>query len=175
MKTYTPVELKKILAEHAKWLADSSTGSRADLQHADLQYANLQYANLQGANLRSADPRSADLQGVNLKDCELPAFQICPQKGKFIAYKKVRGGTILELEIIGRCTSSLVGRKCRTAKVKVLRAIDSRQKSFVSLHDETFKYRVGKVKTEPDYDDDIREECKEGIHFFMTLEEAKAF
>lgn len=34
------MDLKKILAEHAKWLTDPKTGARADLRGADLRGAN---------------------------------------------------------------------------------------------------------------------------------------
>lgn len=45
----TPAELAVILAEHAKWLANPSTGTRSDLTGADLTRANLSWANLTGA------------------------------------------------------------------------------------------------------------------------------
>jgi uncharacterized protein YjbI with pentapeptide repeats len=48
-------ELKSILSEHAKWLADSKTGRRADLCGANLRGANLSYADLSYANLSGAD------------------------------------------------------------------------------------------------------------------------
>ena len=52
-------DLKHILNEHAKWVADNTTGSRAnlsgaDLSGADLYGANLSRANLSGANLSCA-------------------------------------------------------------------------------------------------------------------------
>ena len=55
------MDLTHILEQHALWLADPSTGKRADLQGADLREANLQ-----GTDLRWADLREADLQGANL-------------------------------------------------------------------------------------------------------------
>ena len=48
-------DLKHILNEHAKWVADNATGSRADLYGADLSRANLSGANLSGANLYGAN------------------------------------------------------------------------------------------------------------------------
>lgn len=41
---YTTEQLKKILAEHAKWFADNSEGQRADLSYADLRSVNLDYS-----------------------------------------------------------------------------------------------------------------------------------
>ena len=70
-------ELDVIVAEHKKWLEDSSTGKRANLQWAnlrnayllwaDLQWADLQWADLRGAKLRDADLRGADLWYADLR------------------------------------------------------------------------------------------------------------
>ena len=51
MRTFTPEELKEILAKHRKWLFDEEGGERADLRYADLSYADLRYADLRSANL----------------------------------------------------------------------------------------------------------------------------
>ena len=66
------MNLKPILEQHALWLADPSTGKRANLQGADLRWADLReadlrWANLQGTDLRWADLREADLQGADLR------------------------------------------------------------------------------------------------------------
>ena len=42
------------VAEHNKWLADNSTGTRLDLTGADLTWADLTGAHLTGANLTGA-------------------------------------------------------------------------------------------------------------------------
>lgn len=55
------MDLQKILSEHAEWLADPSTGARADLQGA----------NLRGAYLLNTDLRNADLQGAYLLNADL--------------------------------------------------------------------------------------------------------
>jgi len=70
------MNLKPILEQHALWLADPSTGKRANLQGAnlrwaDLQGANLREADLQGADLRWANLRGADLQGADLQEADL--------------------------------------------------------------------------------------------------------
>jgi len=53
-------ELKRILADHALWLA--ANGGKC---------ANLRGANLRGANLRGADLSEADLSGANLSEANL--------------------------------------------------------------------------------------------------------
>jgi len=67
------IDLPAILAAHAEWLRESSTGKRANLCHANLRHANLSSANLTGANLTGAslagaDLVRADLAGVDLTD-----------------------------------------------------------------------------------------------------------
>ena len=57
MKTYTPDELKKTLADHAAWLRGEAGGTQADLSGANLWDANLSGANLSGAILRGANLR----------------------------------------------------------------------------------------------------------------------
>ena len=81
MKTYTKDQLEKILAQHKKWLDDSTKEERADLSSADLRSAdlssadlscaNLSYADLSCANLRSADLSSADLSSADLSCANL--------------------------------------------------------------------------------------------------------
>ena len=127
--------------------------------------ANLRWADLSGANLRGADLRGADLSGANLSGANLPHFQICPQEGSFIAYKAA-GSELLKLEIPAgaRRTSSLVGRKCRAEFVNVLQGCGTSKRGGTYVEGETYR---------PDgYDDDIRVECTNGVHFFMTRAEA---
>jgi hypothetical protein len=91
MKTYTPEELKEVLAEHSKWLRSEEGGKRADLRSADLssadlrsadlrsadlRYANLRYANLSYANLSSADLRYANLRYANLSYANLSSANL---------------------------------------------------------------------------------------------------
>jgi hypothetical protein len=127
-----------------------------------------------------ADLTQANLIEANLTDATLPEFQLCPQEGSFIAYKSVLDpkndcNVVLKLEIIGDRTSSLIGRKCRASKVRVISAIDSTETEFVSTYDKNFKYTVGAEVECKDYNPDIRVECTQGIHFFMTQKEADEY
>jgi hypothetical protein len=74
--------------------------------------------------------------------------------------------------------NSLVGRKCRCRRAKVLAitGIDGKPTTVaVSQHDHDFLYRVGEWVEEPAYDADIRIECAKGIHFFITRAEAEFY
>jgi hypothetical protein len=66
MKTYTPDELKEVLAKHRKWVFGEDGGSRANLIGANLSSANLSRANLIDANLISANLSRANLSRANL-------------------------------------------------------------------------------------------------------------
>ena len=168
----------------------------ADLRCADLEGANLRGANLEGANLtradlRGAELRGADLRGANLRDAlfeganlsgaKLPEFlvKLPPLGQSFIAWKKVLGSFILKLEIPADSprVSTFIGRKCRAKGAKVLEAFEisgdpTEETEFRSLRDRDFIYRVGQTVKVSDFDDDIRVECTQGIHFFETREEA---
>ncbi len=188
------LDIEKILEDHKKWL-DGVGGARADLSganlsRADLSGANLSGANLYGANLSRADLSRADLSradlymanfyganlsranlsGANLYEANLSAFQIPPEEGSFVGWKKVQGGIIkLLIPSDARRTSSLVGRKCRAEFVQVLEG------EGVSTHDGKTVYKPGSVVYPDKYDDDIRVECTSGIHFFITRKEAEDY
>ena len=153
--------------------------TKANLRGANLRGAYIGGANLQGADLQGANLSGADLRGADLTNATLPAFQLCPQTGQFRAFKKVTGEVILELLISksAKRTSSLVGRKCRASRVKVLSANGDTTpgQKFGGMRDPSFVYTVGEWKTESAYNGDIRVECAEGIHFFLTIEEATAY
>jgi uncharacterized protein YjbI with pentapeptide repeats len=158
----------------------SANLSSADLRYANLRYADLRYANLSSADLRYANLRSAELDNNTIKEINrIRPFQICPQEGEFIAWKKGRGGEIIKLLIPAdaKRTSSLAGRKCRCSKAKVLEIVDKdgnqiqECKNWNASYD--FTYKVGETAEPDSYNDDIREECTNGIHFFITREEAE--
>ena len=173
MKKYTQEELKEVLEKHAKWLNGEKGGERANLQGANLRSANLQDANLedadlQDADLRGANLRSADLRGADLRHAVLPNFQICPEEGEFIGWKKTTMG-VVKLKITGKRTSSLIGRKCRCSEAIVLEG------SGFDKHSNTIEYKEGETVKPDSYDYDIRIECAHGIHFFITKKEAEEY
>ena len=151
--------------------------SCADLRCADLCGANLRYADLRCANLRCANLRHANLRFADLCGAENLAFPIgCPEKGSFIGWKKCRGDLIVEIEICEDAKrSSAATRKCRCDKAKVI-AITSpdggAEEAAQSMYNSNFIYRVGDIVSVPDFDDNRWNECAQGIHFFITRQEA---
>jgi uncharacterized protein YjbI with pentapeptide repeats len=65
------LDLKKILADHALFLAGSKMGKFADMRDADLSGAKLNRAKFSMANLTGADLREADLTGADLTGADL--------------------------------------------------------------------------------------------------------
>ena len=169
MKTFTKDELKEILDKHLKRLKNEDGGERADLSYADLSYADLSSANL----------RSADLSSAKIEDKLLNKFYpiACPESGAFVAWKKARG-KIVKLEV---CTdakrSSAFTRKCRCSAAKVVAienvdGTDSGLTEIASDYDSDFIYKIGEIVSVPDFDEDRKNECVPGIHFFITRQEA---
>ena len=163
----------------------------ADLSNADLRYADLSNANLSNADLSNADLRYADLSNANLRYANLIYANLryaenvhipinCPEKGSFIGFKKAltdKEEVIVELLITEDAKrSSATSRKCRCSKAKVLSitSLDETEQynEAYSSYDSDFIYEVGKT-VEPDlFDEDRFDECSNGIHFFITRQEA---
>ena len=158
------------------WLADAHLGNawlvNANLTGAILVNAWLAGADLTGAKLVKANLTGANLVNANLAGAILPNFQIVPSEGSFIGWKKTTKGVVrlLILEDSER-TSTLIGRKCRASKVKVL---DGDGCGGTGTDYAQLTYEKGAIITS-EYDDDIRVECTQGIHFFITKEEAMSW
>jgi hypothetical protein len=155
----------------------------AYLQGADLQGAYLQGADLQGAYLREADLRGADLRGADLNVEKIKhLFQIIPEEGSFIGWKKLENNCIAKLEIPANAKrhNHLSSRKCRAEFVNVLEIKDAKSQKIKKAWNFSYSsaktlYEVGKTIHPDEYDSDPRIDCSNGIHFFLTRQEAKEF
>jgi hypothetical protein len=136
----------------------------ANLRHASLQDADLRHANLRHANLQHANLRHANLQGTDLQGATLPDFQI-PQNCEVIGYKRLFNGKICKLLIPteAKRTASLRSNKCRAEFVVVLEGNGITRYNTI--------YRVGKTVYPDWYNDDIRLDCTNGIHFYINKED----
>ncbi len=109
----------------------------------------------------------------------------CPPNGEFIAWKKAHD-TMHNVDVIVKLLIpndakriNAFTNKCRSDKAVVLDIQDvdgnslDRPVKCISLYDADFKYKVGKtVKPVRTFDENIFQECSDGIHFFMSREEA---
>jgi hypothetical protein len=148
----------------------------ADLRGADLYGANLRGANLRGANLYGADLRGADLYGAKNADLAIAMTRILPE-GSIIGWKKCLDGKIVKLRIPeGARRSHAFGRKCRAEYAEVLEITKGSRKlkTAISTYDKDFTYKVGEVVCpKQNFDEDWRDECSSGIHFYITKLEAE--
>ena len=169
-----------------------------NLRSANLKNANLSNSSLSSADLHSADLRSADLSNVDLHSADLryakikfgqlseyqrAIFTIVPQ-GAFFGYKKVysvqKEPLIIKIKIPAKAKrmNALSSRKCR-CEYAVFDSIVEGDKSTEIAHSShrfNFKYGLKKgTKIEPNSYDERNIECSNGIHFFITLEEAKNY
>jgi Family of unknown function (DUF5758)/Pentapeptide repeats (8 copies) len=156
--------------------------SGADLRGAYLSRAYLRRADLSGADLSGAYLSGADLSEVKIDDLsKIAAFFVCPDFGAFTAWKKLRDGIVAQLLVPSEAqrTSSLIGRKCRAEFVEVVALLAPDGKEHPTdgydLHAGKTLYRVGEIVRPDSYNDDIRLECTNGIHFFITRREAEEY
>ena len=169
--------------------------SGANLRETDLIGANLRETNLIGANLNGADLsganlNGADLSGANLRETNLTNIEYnentsfmalqCLEEGSFIAYKKV-ADIIIKLEVPEDAKrSSATTRKCRCSKAKVLGFYDldrnelNMEEVINCIYGVTV-YRKGEMVYPDSWDEDRWNECSNGIHFFVTFDEAKNY
>ena len=150
--------------------------SGADLQGAYLYGADLQGAYLRGADLQGSDLRGVDLQGVKNANLVIARTRILPE-GDIIGYKKCQESKIVKMLIPKEAKRShAFGRKCRAEYADVIEIIDKEGgKCNDATSDRGGNYIVGKRIYPNSFDDDWTDECSNGIHFFITKEEAEAW
>jgi hypothetical protein len=156
--------------------------SSADLSRANLFRANLSRANLSSADLSRANLFRANLSGANLsrvKNAELAiAMTVITPQGDLIGWKKchaAKGFCIVKLHIPADAKrSNASGRKCRAEYAKVIEVIGA-EKGLSHYDDGKTEYVAG-AEIRPDkFDKNRWDECSNGIHFFITREEAEAY
>ena len=180
----TAEELKEIIKDHALWL-ENKGGKKADLIGADLQKADLQGADLRGAQLQGANLRGANLQGADVEGAEADEmtsgfWSVCPEKGSFIAFKKLKDNKIAEILIPEYAKrSSGTTRKCRCSEALVVEIKDRNgnnvDEGLSNRSGCELLYKVGKTVYPDGFDEDRWNECSNGIHFFMTRREAELY
>lgn len=145
----------------------------AYLEGVNFEGAYLGGVNFEGAYLKRAYLKGANLEGANLERAELPHYNIVPEEGGFYAWKKTSYGVIkIYVPADAKRCSSLVGRKCRASKVKVVSGEGVGGLS-PNISVGYKRYGKGDIVEADKWDDDIRVECTHGIHFFMTKKEAE--
>ena len=149
----------------------------ANLRYADLSYANLSSMDLSFANLRFADLSFADLSSVDLK--RIQNFNTIVPEGELIVWKKLQNNLIAKLLIPVRAkrVNCIGSRKCRFEFAKVIAIYDGKKKvnEGVGIYDSNFVYKVGKIIKPDKFDPSPLIECSNGIHAFITRQEAEDY
>lgn len=165
----------------------------SSLKNADLRFANLKYADLGDSYLKGVHLDGANLKGVEFNYSNLVNASLDRAHGDLIEYRK---GKILTEDIIGykACGSdfynieqpakmvivtlkiprgaivfSINGHKCRTNRAKVI-AIEGADRAYSTY--KYMSYYVGDEFNIYNFNCEYNTECGQGIHFFMTREEA---
>ena len=155
----------------------------ADLSDANFRGANLHNADLSDANLHNADLREANLRGADLRDTKNVPYipMVCSEEGDFIGWKKAEGNkdkVIVKLRIPSDAKrSSATTRKCRCSKAEVIAIYNldgtvAEETTCHSDYDKNFIYEVGKTVEVTDFNENRWCECSQGIHFFISRQEA---
>jgi uncharacterized protein YjbI with pentapeptide repeats len=157
--------------------------SSANLRYADLRYADLRYADLSSANLRYADLRYADLSSADLRYADLIKVYsqntILPE-GELIVWKKIQNNCIAKLLIPkeAKRVNAIGSRKCRFEFAKVIDIRDDKghsKKSEAGYYNKNLIYTIGELVYPDSFDPSPLVECSNGIHAFITREEAKSY
>lgn len=162
--------------------------AKADMRHAVLNRSFCAFVAFKDVSLAGVDFTGADLQGVNWTganfgdDAESKMFMakacIVPE-GDIIGWKRLRGGKLAKLRIPKEAKrSNGFGRRCRAEFVEVLMIVDEGGEPHwegVSKRDAKLKYRAKEIVRPDGYDPDWKNECAQGINFFITREEAEAY
>ena len=160
MRTFSKEELNKILENHKHWVAEDIDG-----------WIEMK-ADLCGANLY----RAKNIPYIPLN---------CPSDGSFIGWKSAIAETklgnykcVIKLQIFEDSKrSSATTNKCRCDKAKVLdiELLNDMNEEIIQAHsgyDNSFIYKVGKIVSVDNFNEDRWNECAPGIHFFIDKQEA---
>ena len=148
----TKEQLARILADHAAWFADSTTGCRADLRGANLGGANLEGANLGGANLRGADLGGADLGGADLRGANLEGANLegANLRGADLRSADLRSANLWGADLGGAYLSyadlggaNLAGADLRGATGVIDLGYPDGWKAIAYLHKDELRFRIG--------------------------------
>lgn len=159
------------------WGADLG---KAFCQRMFAAFVSFRKVNLTGAMLLGADLTMADMSEAIFGDDWMTRLQLAKTKiipeGSVIGYKRLRGGRIAKLLIPAQARrSNAFGRRCRAEYAQVISIEkDGKPAAYAySRYDHEFEYRVGETAYPSGFDENRFNDCSDGIHFFLTYEEAE--
>lgn len=145
----------------------------------DEEVTGLTYGEQLGRAVQAAIKADANLAGANLagaKNAELviARTRILPE-GDIIGWKKCKNDVIVKLCIPSEAKRShAFGRKCRAEFADVLEVFGASE-GLTNNHGPKTVYRAGERVMPDSFCENWQNECSNGIHFFITREEAEAY
>ena len=138
------------------------------------------------SNLTLEELKSGDKSGTHKLSHSLVGFKKveCKNGGlpiTVIAKVEIPAGAIVIKPAIQPSTVIPPNRKIRTNKLKVIAFYDinggllSGDGTYYSIHDKKFAYVKGKTLVPDSFDTDLEQECTNGLHLFLTEEDAKKY
>ena len=153
--------------------------SRGAILQTTIEETSLNDCKLSDVVLRPAVVDKVETLRTKFISC--PGYSSTVPGGKITAYKKLQDEIIVKLTIpetarrVGRA-----GEKCRADKaiVESFYNCDGTEIPMTcgfSSWDESFRYEKGKVVVPSGFDENRWKTCGQGIHFFLTFEEARNY
>ncbi len=120
--------------------------------------------------------RSANLSYAKNAKLAIAMTRILPE-GAIIGWKKCKAGAIVRLLIPEDAKRShAFGRKCRASHAVVIDVFDCEGKRIsCATSGRGLTYRTGEAVVPDKWCEDWTNECSNGVHFFITREEAEAY
>lgn len=166
-----------------------------DMSESNMRKTTIHGGCFSGTNMSNANFRDSAMSEVRmmypsnkLDGILLPNYQRCPEKGSFVAYKKVRSplvpdlGAVLELLVPETAKRQCVWglNKFRVSEATPVAAyvgtartlLGPEHTKFHSVHDRNFVYTVGEKAVPSGFDRSFLTCSVPGIHCFLTYEEA---
>lgn len=145
--------------------------------YADLSYADFSYADISGSNITKCNLIETKDTHIIRNTYTKGFLPICPEEGSFIGFKKAQKYILKLLIPEDAHRSSGFSRKCRCSKAKVLEIQNQDGKiaeitEVKSDYDENFIYKLNEEVSVEDFNPNNWEDCAQGIHFYITREEA---
>jgi hypothetical protein len=117
------------------------------------------------------------LSGSDLK--KIVAITTILPEGELIVWKKLADGLIAKLLVPEKAkrVNAIGSRKCRFEYVKTIAIFDGakRVKEGKGIRDSKTVYKVGELTYPDKFNDSPLVECSNGIHAFITKQEAKDY
>jgi len=164
----------------------SSNFSYSNFSNSDFSYSNFSNSNFSNSDFSYSNFSYSKFMGFFINESTFGLTINCPEEGSFIGYKKAQN-LIVVIEIQEDAKrSSATTYKCRASKIKVLRIenLDGTLSELTEIEssytinlpeDQKVIYRINEIIEIKDFDTDRRNECSNGVHFFINRKMAVCY